>query len=108
MWRTHSRRAVDEPGFLQRSRIFRTAPSEMGKLSEYRSLQKSDLKILDDRLKEDLVPPPPLLYDGFGHFLDTFFRRRGEVPKQSTGRYAPELAVNYFAQDMTAIYEKGE
>ena len=107
MWRTNRRHAVDEPDFFQRSKIFRTAPSEMGKLSEYRALQKSDLRILDDRPKRDLVPPPPLLYEGFGHFLDTF-RRRDEVPKQSKWRRALEIAVNYFAEDMTAIYKTGD
>ena len=58
-----------------------TAPSTTGKSDVYQYLQhQPSEKILDDRPKPDPdIPPVPLLYDGFGHFLD-IMDDRDDVP----------------------------
>lgn len=58
-----------------------TAPSTTGKSDIYERLQQQPSeKILDDRPDPDPdIPPIPLLYDGFGHFLD-IMDARDDVP----------------------------
>jgi len=48
------------------------APSDTAKSAVYEQLQQEPSeKILDDRPEPDAdIPPIPLLYEGFGHFLD--------------------------------------
>jgi hypothetical protein len=57
---------------FKRQKVVTMAPSELAKPSTYESMQKlSTCRILDDRPEPDLdIPPIPLLYEGFGHFLD--------------------------------------
>jgi hypothetical protein len=101
-------RSVDELKSIQDSRIFTTAPSQMGKLIEYKLLQQDpDWRILDDRPAPDLVPPPSLLYGGFGHFLD-IFRRREDVHDLTPKRRDLELAVDAFAEVMTVFHQRDE
>jgi len=57
---------------LKRAKIVQGSPSYIGKSATYQRLQR-DLseKVLDDRPEADAdIPPIPLLYEGFGHFLD--------------------------------------
>lgn len=80
------------------------APSQMGKPSEYKSLQQnSSERILDDRPAQDPVPPASLLYEGFGSFLD-IFRCRGDIYDLTRERRKLELAVNTFAEAMTTFF----
>jgi hypothetical protein len=54
---------------FKRQKFVTTAPSELANPSKYRSIQNSGT--LDDHPKPDVdMPPIPLLYDGFGYFLD--------------------------------------
>jgi hypothetical protein len=57
---------------LKRTKLARMLPQMTGKSSLYLHLQEDPSeKILDDRPHPDAdIPPIPLLYDGFGHFLD--------------------------------------
>jgi hypothetical protein len=76
----------------------------MGQLHEYGPFQLyEDTKILDDRPRQDPVPPASLLYDGFGHFMDDF-RRREDAHDLATKRCEVELAVDNFAEEMSSIY----
>lgn len=99
-------RSFDEFDSIQDSKNFTTAPSQMGKLIEYKSLQRDPAcRILDDRPVQDLVPPASLLYDGFGHFLD-MFRRREDVHDLTPKRRDLEIAVDSFAEVMTLFYQR--
>jgi hypothetical protein len=92
------------------SQLVRTTPSQMGKLREYRSLQLNPpaaTKLLDDRPRQDSVPPASLLYDGFGHFMDDF-RHREDAYDMGTERWELESAVNDFAEEMTVIYNNDD
>ena len=57
----------------------------------------SEQRIWDDRPEPDPVPPISLLYEGFGHFLDTFSRR-------DVYWLQLETAVDSFAVAMTKFY----
>jgi hypothetical protein len=82
---TLKKRAAPEPANifdrLKRAKIVTTAPSTTGKSDVYERLQhQPSEKILDDRPEPDPdIPPIPLLYDGFGHFLD-IMDARDDVP----------------------------
>lgn len=49
------------------------SPSKLNEYSQYAGMQKdSKERILDDHPEPDVdIPPLPLLYRGFGHFLDS-------------------------------------
>ena len=66
---------------LKRARIVTNAPSDTAKSAIYEHLQQEPSeKILDDRPEPDAdIPPIPLLYEGFGHFLD-IMDGRDDVP----------------------------
>ena len=52
---------MDETDLIKHSKIVHTVPSQMGKLSKYRTLQENQVaKTLDDRPEQDSVPPHPL------------------------------------------------
>jgi hypothetical protein len=57
---------------LKCAKIVTTAPSDTGKSAIYKRLQQGPSeKILDDRPEPNPnILPIPLIYDGFGHFLD--------------------------------------
>ena len=59
-------------GHLKRAKIVTNAPSTTSRINYYQRLQEDpSQKILDDRPRPDSdIPPVPLLYEGFGHFLD--------------------------------------
>ena len=66
---------------LKRAKVVTKAPSDTGRSATYERLQQDPSeKILDDRPEPDPdIPPIPLLYDGFGHFLD-IMDARVDVP----------------------------
>jgi hypothetical protein len=97
-------RSIGEHHFILDSKLFNAAPSKMGTLEEYKSLQRDPaLRILDDRPVQDLVPPGSLLYDGFGHFLD-IFRCREDLHDLTPERRSLELAVDSLAEAMASFY----
>ena len=80
------KRALSDPAEdvfdrLKRARIVMKAPSDTAKSAVYEQLQQEPSeKILDDRPEPDAdIPPIPLLYEGFGHFLD-IMDGRDDVP----------------------------
>jgi hypothetical protein len=91
---------------LKRTKLATTAPSEAGKPSLYLDLQNDPSeKILDDRPHPDAdIPPIPLLYNGFGHFLDVM-DGHDDVPGLADVEVR-ELrdAVDDFATKMTAYF----
>jgi len=90
------------------STLVRTAPSEMGKLENYRALQRiPSQRILDDRPAPDSIPPVALLYDGFGSFMDVF-GRQGDICHLDGKRRNLEMAVDSFAEKMADIYDDEE
>jgi hypothetical protein len=105
------KRAASEPAEriferLKRARIVKIRPSETAKSAEYESLQKQPSeKIFDDRPGPNAdIPPIPLLYDGFGHFLD-IMDARDNVPGIADID-VPELqkAVDDLAISMTGYF----
>jgi len=107
------KRPAPEPaeGFfnrLKRTKTVKNAPSDTGKSAIYESLQQqTSEKILDDRPHPDLdIPPIPLLYHGFGHFLD-IMDARDDVPGLADVD-VPELrnAVDDLAREMTGYFSK--
>lgn len=91
---------------LKRTRLATTAPSDAGKPSLYLNLQNDPSeKILDDRPHPDAdIPPIPLLYVGFGHFLDVM-DGHDDVPGLADVEVR-ELhdAVDDFATKMTGYF----
>lgn len=68
------RKAEDEYlGRLKSCKLANIQPNELNNHTTYSGLQKDKReKILDNRPDPDEdVPPLPLLYRGFGHFLDS-------------------------------------
>ena len=92
---------------LKRARLATTAPSDAGKPSLYLDLQNDPSeKILDDRphLNAD-IPPIPLLYDGFGHFLD-IMDGHDDVPGLADVEDRElQDAVDDFATKLTAYFD---
>lgn len=77
----------------------------MGKLAEYKSCQNyPEARILDDRPTRDQIPPPSLLYKGFGLFMDSY-RRRVNDWLLSQHQRELEAAVDNFADEMTRIHK---
>ncbi|KAH9167059.1 hypothetical protein EDB89DRAFT_1910268 [Lactarius sanguifluus] len=76
---------------FKRARIATEPPSSLAKSQAYVNLQRdSRQRILDDRPEPDhQIPPIPLLYSAFGHFLD---------PKL-------QIAVDALATEMTRFFE---
>ncbi|KAF8958694.1 hypothetical protein BDZ97DRAFT_1840869 [Flammula alnicola] len=110
-FRTSGKRAhsVTETSFsrMKRSKLATIAPSTMAQPSNYESNQKvPSEKILDDRPKPDAdIAPIPLLYDGFGQFLD-IFDGGTDVPGLSEVNVSElQNAVDEFAQKMCCFYD---
>lgn len=91
---------------LKRTRLATMTPSDAGEPSLYLNLQNDPSeKILDDRPHPDAdIPPIPLLYDGFGHFLDVM-AGHDDVPGLADVQVR-ELhdAVDDFASKMTGYF----
>jgi hypothetical protein len=91
---------------FKRTKPVTTAPSQTGKSSTYLDLQNNPSeKILDDRPQPDAdIPPIPLLYDGFGHFLDVMDGHE-DVPGLADAEVRElQDAVDDFAVKMTTFF----
>ncbi|KAH9041827.1 hypothetical protein EDB84DRAFT_934548 [Lactarius hengduanensis] len=96
----------DDSNFAWDSKILTLAPSHLGKLGKYKSLQgNASQRILDDRPEVDEVPPASLLYHGFGHFMDSFAHKNRRVDEE---RRVLERCVDDFALKMTKFYHNEE
>jgi hypothetical protein len=91
---------------LKRAKIVTTAPSTTGKLAIYEHLQyQPSEKILDDRPEPDAdIPPIPLLYHGFGHFLD-IMDARDDVPGLADVEVLELRKEDDLASKMTGYFE---
>lgn len=96
--------ASDDLDSVCESKLLELSPSIMGIPSRYKSLQgEPSQKILDDRPEADTVPPPSLLYHGFGHFMDNIRPHKGIIHLDST-QHDLEINVNQFAEEMAKFY----
>ena len=92
---------------LKRTKLVISSPSTVAQPSKYEKNQNTPSeKILDDRPEQDAdIPPFPLLYDGFGEFLD-IVDGVTDVPGLSEVNTAELLwAVDDFAQKMCRFYK---
>ena len=100
---------MTEPVFerLKRTKLATTSPSTAAQPFKYEKIQNTPSeKILDDRPEQVAdIPPVPLLYDGFGDFLD-IVNGVTDVPGLSEVDMIELLkAVDDFAQKMCRFYE---
>jgi hypothetical protein len=99
---------LDDFEQAKRAKLITVAPSDCSKPSYYQNMQRNaSQRILDDRPSADLdVPPAPLLYSGFGHFVD-IYNGCDDVPYLSNIDFpALEAAVDDFANKMGEFFEK--
>ncbi|CAA7270391.1 unnamed protein product [Cyclocybe aegerita] len=91
---------------LKRAKLATTAPSTIANPSTYESMQrKSNEKILNDRPEpDDEIPPIPLLYNGFGHFLDILDGDADILGLDKVDSSKLRLEVNEFACNMCYFY----
>jgi len=91
---------------LKRTKLATMAPSDAGKPSLYLNLQNDPSeKILDDCPHPDAdIPPIPLLYDGFGHFLDVMDGHDDVPGLADVEVWELQDAVDDFATKMTAYF----
>ncbi|EDR05746.1 uncharacterized protein LACBIDRAFT_329298 [Laccaria bicolor S238N-H82] len=90
----------------KKAKLITMAPSDASKTIFYENLQRNaSERILDDRPSADSnVPPAPLLYSGFGHFLD-IYNGLEDVPSLSKIDFpALEAAVDDFADKMAEFF----
>ncbi|KAH9167048.1 hypothetical protein EDB89DRAFT_2127435 [Lactarius sanguifluus] len=104
------KRSIPQPGDIysqfKRTKVATQSPSSLARSQAYVDLQRdSRERILDDR-PEPEIPPIPLLYSGFGHFLDVMDGRR-DVPGLADIKVAElQMAVDVLATEMTRFFEK--
>ncbi|KAI9438257.1 hypothetical protein H4582DRAFT_2129245 [Lactarius indigo] len=105
------KRSVPQQGDVhsqfKRAKVATQTPSSLAKSQTYVELQRDPReRILDDRPDPDYqIPPIPLLYSGFGHFLD-ITDGRDDVPGLADIEVAKlQMAVDTFATEMTRFYE---
>ncbi|KAF8804084.1 hypothetical protein BYT27DRAFT_7108055, partial [Phlegmacium glaucopus] len=102
-------RSVTETAFdhMKRSKLTTTTPSTMAQPSIYENNQRTPSeKILDDRPKQDAdIAPIPLLYDGFGEFLDIFDGGTDVPGLSEVNALELQKAVDDFAQKMCLFYD---
>jgi len=98
---------LDDFEQAKRAKLIALAPSDASKPSYYQKMQgNASQRILDDRPLADVdVPPAPLLYSGFGHFVD-IYNGCDDVPYLSDIDFpALEAAVDDFANKMAEFFE---
>jgi len=95
---------------LKRTKLVKNAPLETSKSSTYQNLQEDPSeKILDDRPQADAeIPPIPLLYDGFGHFLDIMDGRNDAPGLADVNVRELRDAVDDFAVKMTTFFNNDD
>ena len=94
----------------KRAKLTALAPSDASKPVYYQDMQgNSSERILDDRPLADLkIPPAPLLYSGFGHFVD-MYNGCDDVPSLSHIDFpALEAAVDDSANTMGKFFGSEE
>ncbi|KAJ3500012.1 hypothetical protein NLJ89_g9980 [Agrocybe chaxingu] len=91
---------------LKRAKLATTAPSTTAKPSTYESMQTEiNERILDNRPEpDDDIPPIPLLYDGFGHFLDILDGDTDVPGLDKVDSSKLRLGVDEFARKMCCFY----
>ncbi|KAH9077692.1 hypothetical protein EDB83DRAFT_2548709 [Lactarius deliciosus] len=92
---------------FKRARIATEPPSSLAKSQAYVNIQRDSCeRILDDRPEPDhQIPPIPLLYSGFGHFLDVM-DSHDDVPGLADIKVAElQMAVDALATEMTRFFE---
>ncbi|KAK7454499.1 hypothetical protein VKT23_011253 [Stygiomarasmius scandens] len=98
----------DDSGFesLKRSRLAQEAPASISKHEAYINLQKvAGERILDDRPEADDIPPPALLYSGFGIFQD-ILRGEDSVPSlQSVDQGVLAEKAELFCNAMVRFFD---
>ncbi|KAJ3510166.1 hypothetical protein NLJ89_g4834 [Agrocybe chaxingu] len=101
--------AADLSEFQQakKAKLISKSPSEMSKPVNYEAMQKSQLeRILDDRPTPDEgLPPVPLLYSGFGHFLDIYNGCEDFPELSNLDLPRLQFAVEGFAEAMSAFFK---
>ena len=96
---------------LKRTRLATEPPSSLAEQQNYESLQQDPLeRILDDRPTPDLsIPPIPLLYHGFGHFLDIIGCIDVDIPGLADIKVAElRTAVDRLATGMAQVFDTEE
>lgn len=100
------RPADDDLEIVRKSKLLKSSPSDMGKPSAYKSLQKqSSQRIWDDRPEADTIPPLSLLYRGFGHFMDHSGLEPHSTICVDSKRRDLERNIDHFATEMSKFYE---
>jgi hypothetical protein len=98
---------LDDFEQAKRAKLIALVPSDASKPSYYQKmLGNASQRILDDRPLADVdVPPAPLLYSGFSHFVD-IYNGCNDVPYLSDINFpALEAAVDDFANKMAEFFE---
>ncbi|KAH9077703.1 hypothetical protein EDB83DRAFT_2285803 [Lactarius deliciosus] len=93
---------------FKRTKVATQPPSSLARSQTYIDLQRdSRERILDDRPEPDRdIPPIPLLYSGFGHFLD-IMDGHDNVPGLADIQVAKlRMEVDALATDMARFFEK--
>ncbi|CAA7264505.1 unnamed protein product [Cyclocybe aegerita] len=90
----------------KKAKLISKSPSEMSKPLNYEAIQKSPSeRILDDRPTADEgLPPVPLLYSGFGHFLDIYNGCNDFSELSILDLPRLQVAVEGFAEAMSAFF----
>ncbi|KIL70470.1 hypothetical protein M378DRAFT_68187 [Amanita muscaria Koide BX008] len=92
---------------LKRAKIVTDAPSETGKSAKYQSLQGDPLeRIYDDLPPDPDIPPIPLLYEGFGHFLDIMNGHKNVPGLADVDVQELRNEVDELASKMTGYFSK--
>lgn len=102
--------SMDVHSRIKRAKLANDPPSFLAESQNYERLQQdSRERILDDRPEPDRdIPPVPLLYPGFGHFLD-IVDGCGNVPRLADVKVAElRKAVDRLAMKMTGFVEPEE
>ena len=97
---------LDDFEQAKRAKLTALSPSDASKPLYYEDLQRNaSQRILNDRPLADLnVPPAPLLYSGFGHFVDIYDGCE-DVPYLSKIDFpALETAIDDFANKMGEFF----
>ncbi|KAI0030038.1 hypothetical protein K488DRAFT_72519, partial [Vararia minispora EC-137] len=97
---------LDEYSQAKRAKVVSEAPSDVSKSANYEALQKMPSeRILDNRPVADKdIPPMPLLYRGFGLFIDIYNGNDNISELQHIDHAGLEVAVRQFATSMAGFF----
>ncbi|KAI0036087.1 hypothetical protein K488DRAFT_42040, partial [Vararia minispora EC-137] len=97
---------LDEYSLAKRAKVVLEAPSDLSKSENYEALQEMPSeRILDDcPVADEDIPPLPLLYRGFGLFID-IYNGNDNIPELKHIDHAGlEIAVYKFAASMAGFF----